>query len=62
MDDESGYNLQNKLSNEYGKGRVQYIRCDIMKEDQLFGAFNVVIDRHGYIDIVVNNAGLADTG
>lgn len=60
IDEESGNDLQELLCHEYGKGKMKYMKCDITKEDQLFGAFNAIADDHGHIDIVINNAGLVN--
>jgi 3-oxoacyl-[acyl-carrier protein] reductase len=37
------------------------IPCDVTDEDQVQGLFQGTVDRHGRIDVVVNNAGLGGT-
>jgi 3-oxoacyl-[acyl-carrier protein] reductase len=37
------------------------VPCDVTDEDQVRGLFAAAVDRHGRIDVVVNNAGLGGT-
>lgn len=39
---------------------MRFFKCDVTKAEELFGVFNKVKEDHEYIDIVVNNAGVAD--
>jgi citronellol/citronellal dehydrogenase len=38
-------------------GRVEALRCDIREEDQVDALVTAALDRHGQIDVLVNNAG-----
>jgi citronellol/citronellal dehydrogenase len=39
------------------EGRVEAIECDIREEDQVAALVDGVLERHGQIDVLVNNAG-----
>lgn len=51
--------MEKHLNTKYGDGKVKFYKCDVSIDDQLFGAFNKVLDSHGYIDVVVNNAAVS---
>jgi citronellol/citronellal dehydrogenase len=38
-------------------GRVEAVECDIRDEDQVAALVDGVLDRHGQVDVLVNNAG-----
>ena len=38
-------------------GRVEAVECDIREEDQVAALVDGVLERHGQIDVLVNNAG-----
>jgi 3-oxoacyl-[acyl-carrier protein] reductase len=44
------------------KGRVHAIVCDVRHADEIASAFDDVISTFGKVDIVVNNAGVSQTG
>lgn len=44
------------------KGRVQVVACDVRRADDIAAAFANVMDTFGKVDIVVNNAGVSQTG
>jgi 3-oxoacyl-[acyl-carrier protein] reductase len=48
------------LSAEFGAGRVSSLPCDVTDEAQV-GALLDVAERHGGVDVMVNNAGLGGT-
>ncbi|XP_038220799.1 15-hydroxyprostaglandin dehydrogenase [NAD(+)]-like [Zerene cesonia] len=48
------------LAGKHGRERIQFIKCDVSKEDQLLDAFEKVNNQFDYIDVIVNNAGIAD--
>ncbi|XP_052737557.1 15-hydroxyprostaglandin dehydrogenase [NAD(+)] [Bicyclus anynana] len=56
--DVTGVALQNNLNKKYGEKKVKYIKCDVSDDSQLFAAYDTVIKEHGYIDVVINNAGI----
>ncbi|MER7482516.1 SDR family oxidoreductase [Streptomyces sp. NPDC126510] len=50
-----------ELAAEFGADRVAALRCDVTDEDQVTALFEHAEERHGRLDIVVNNAGLGGT-
>ncbi|XP_023945716.2 15-hydroxyprostaglandin dehydrogenase [NAD(+)] [Bicyclus anynana] len=56
----TGAVLETEINNKHGKEIVRFYKCDVSKAEELYNVFNKVIEQHGYIDIVVNNAGTAD--
>ncbi|XP_045500087.1 15-hydroxyprostaglandin dehydrogenase [NAD(+)]-like [Colias croceus] len=60
INESAGNDLVHKLAGKYGKDKIQLIKCDVSKEDQLLGAFEKVTKEYDYIDVIVNNAGIAD--
>ncbi|WP_407548878.1 SDR family oxidoreductase [Streptomyces sp. Pv4-95] len=49
------------LADEFGARRVAALPCDVTDEEQVGALFDFVEQRHGRLDIVVNNAGLGGT-
>ncbi|MHC0429104.1 SDR family oxidoreductase [Streptomyces sp. O3] len=49
------------LAAAYGPGRVTALPCDVTDETQVAALFDHAEERHGRLDIVVNNAGLGGT-
>ncbi|XP_038215313.1 15-hydroxyprostaglandin dehydrogenase [NAD(+)]-like [Zerene cesonia] len=56
---DAGISLENKLNKKHGE-RAKFIECDVTKDGDLKTAFDEVIVENGYIDLVVNNAGIGD--
>lgn len=50
--------LQNELNEKYGANKVRFIKGDVTNEDHLMGAFDAILKDYGYVDVVVNNAGI----
>ncbi|MGW1768403.1 SDR family oxidoreductase [Streptomyces sp. NPDC002073] len=50
-----------RLTAEFGAGRVAALPCDVTEEDQVQALFDLAEHTHGRLDIVVNNAGLGGT-
>ncbi|MFF3756195.1 SDR family oxidoreductase [Streptomyces sp. NPDC002185] len=50
-----------ELVAEFGPDRVAALPCDVTDETQVAALFDLAVDRHGRLDIVVNNAGLGGT-
>lgn len=48
------------MNNSHGVDKVKFTKCDVTNDDELFRAFNDTREHYGYIDLVVNNAGLAN--
>ncbi|XP_028030418.1 15-hydroxyprostaglandin dehydrogenase [NAD(+)]-like [Bombyx mandarina] len=59
-DVEAGEMLQDKMMTEYANSKVKFIQCDVTVDEELFGAFDDVVKEIGYIDLVINNAGIAN--
>ncbi|QTZ90462.1 SDR family oxidoreductase [Streptomyces auratus] len=49
------------LAAEFGAGQVASLPCDVTDEDQVGALLTLAEERHGRLDIVVNNAGLGGT-
>ncbi|POX42200.1 short chain dehydrogenase [Streptomyces sp. Ru73] len=49
------------LAEEFGAGRVAALPCDVTDEDQVNALLDLAGERHGRLDVVVNNAGLGGT-
>ncbi|MFG2194056.1 SDR family oxidoreductase [Streptomyces sp. NPDC048639] len=49
------------LAEEFGADRVAGLPCDVTDEPQVGALFDLAEERHGRLDIVVNNAGLGGT-
>ncbi|XP_068629978.1 15-hydroxyprostaglandin dehydrogenase [NAD(+)]-like [Battus philenor] len=56
--DEAGIALQDELNSKHGNNKVSFIKCDVSNTEQLLSAFDKVKNEFGYIDVVVNNAGI----
>ncbi|MEU6379361.1 SDR family oxidoreductase [Streptomyces sp. NPDC046909] len=50
-----------ELADAFGADRVASLPCDVTDEDQVAALFDLAEERHGRLDIVVNNAGLGGT-
>ncbi|RNG03130.1 SDR family oxidoreductase [Streptomyces botrytidirepellens] len=49
------------LAEEFGADRVAGLTCDVTDEDAVAALFDLAEERHGGLDVVVNNAGLGGT-
>ncbi|WP_328686974.1 SDR family oxidoreductase [Streptomyces caniferus] len=49
------------LAEEFGAGKVASLPCDVTDENQVNALLDTAEERHGRLDIVVNNAGLGGT-
>ncbi|MEV0580567.1 MULTISPECIES: SDR family oxidoreductase [unclassified Streptomyces] len=49
------------LAEEFGADNVGALPCDVTDQDQVDALFALAAERHGGLDIVVNNAGLGGT-
>ncbi|KAJ8925797.1 hypothetical protein NQ315_009647 [Exocentrus adspersus] len=50
-----------KLNEKYGEDKALFQPCDVTKKEDLEKIFQCTKDRFGQLDIVVNNAGVADS-
>ncbi|CAG4908162.1 unnamed protein product [Colias eurytheme] len=57
IDVTAGKQLEQELNSKY-PGRVSFIKCDVTNDEELFAAYDQVLKQFGYIDLVINNAGL----
>ncbi|XP_023945717.2 15-hydroxyprostaglandin dehydrogenase [NAD(+)] [Bicyclus anynana] len=60
LEEKSGTALAEALAATYGKDKVEFFKCDVTKDDELFAAFEKTAKANGGLDIVVNNAGIAN--
>ncbi|XP_045500095.1 15-hydroxyprostaglandin dehydrogenase [NAD(+)]-like [Colias croceus] len=60
INENAANDLVKKLAGKHGKDRIQFIKCDVSKEDQLLDAFEKITKEFDYIDVIINNAGIAD--
>ncbi|GAA3967881.1 SDR family oxidoreductase [Streptomyces marokkonensis] len=49
------------LAEEFGADNVAGMPCDVTDEQQVDALFALAVERHGGLDVVVNNAGLGGT-
>ena len=51
--------LLQKLKNELGSlGELTVVKCDVAKADDVAAMFEVIKEKHGGVDVCINNAGL----
>ncbi|XP_047504852.1 15-hydroxyprostaglandin dehydrogenase [NAD(+)]-like [Pieris napi] len=55
----AGRQLEKELETKF-KGRVKFVKCDVRNDEELFDIYKTIIDDHGFIDVVINNAGIAN--
>ncbi|XP_050345171.1 15-hydroxyprostaglandin dehydrogenase [NAD(+)]-like [Nymphalis io] len=60
VEEEAGYSMEKQMTTFFGKEKVKFIKCDVTIDEQLLTAYQNTTSDYGYIDIVVNNAGVAD--
>ncbi|XP_015515940.2 peroxisomal hydratase-dehydrogenase-epimerase [Neodiprion lecontei] len=56
----NGDKVVSKLNEEFGKGKVIFIVCDVTKPEDLEAGFAKTVKEFGGLDIVINNAGIMD--
>ncbi|XP_045491564.1 15-hydroxyprostaglandin dehydrogenase [NAD(+)]-like [Colias croceus] len=57
IDVNAGKQLEQELNSKY-PGRVSFIKCDVTNDEELFAAYDQILKQFGYIDLVINNAGV----
>ncbi|XP_063829206.1 15-hydroxyprostaglandin dehydrogenase [NAD(+)]-like [Ostrinia nubilalis] len=57
ISEQTGKLFTDKLNKAY-PGKVIFLKCDVSNEESLTEAFNVVVDKFGTVDVVINNAGV----
>ncbi|XP_011499188.1 PREDICTED: 15-hydroxyprostaglandin dehydrogenase [NAD(+)]-like [Ceratosolen solmsi marchali] len=55
---EEGEKLYHSLASRHGKDKVIFCKCDVTDYPQFEESFKTTIATFGYIDIVINNAGI----
>ncbi|GBP31500.1 15-hydroxyprostaglandin dehydrogenase [Eumeta japonica] len=55
---DAGLALESELNTKHGEGKVKFIKCDVTDEDGLLSAYDEVAKAAGYVDVVINNAGI----
>lgn len=58
VDVSAGTALENEMNSKHGDNKVQFYECDVTNEELFLGIFKTVKDKNGYIDVVINNAGI----
>lgn len=57
LDVNNGKALETELASKHGMDKVFFYKCDVTSDD-LHSAYDSVLKKFGYIDVVVNNAGI----
>ncbi|OWR47236.1 putative alcohol dehydrogenase [Danaus plexippus plexippus] len=52
-----GQALEAELNSKYGINKVKFIKCDVAS-NELHAAFEEAVQLFGYLDVVINNAGI----
>uniref|UniRef100_A0A2H1WQ20 15-hydroxyprostaglandin dehydrogenase [NAD(+)] n=1 Tax=Spodoptera frugiperda TaxID=7108 RepID=A0A2H1WQ20_SPOFR len=60
IDKKTGNALQDELRQKYGKDKVKFVKCDVTDDGQFFKALEDAKKDNGYLDLLVNNAGVAE--
>ncbi|KAG6452918.1 15-hydroxyprostaglandin dehydrogenase [NAD(+)]-like isoform X1 [Manduca sexta] len=57
VDVSNGQALEREMTAKYGPGKIKFYKCDVTTND-LEAAYESILNEYGYIDVVVNNAGI----
>ncbi|XP_065883422.1 15-hydroxyprostaglandin dehydrogenase [NAD(+)]-like [Dysidea avara] len=60
IQEEAGQEACETLRKVYGKDKVTFYKCDVTSAENLRSVFEKIVAKFGKLDIVVNNAGVAD--
>ncbi|RUS72062.1 hypothetical protein EGW08_020177 [Elysia chlorotica] len=55
-----GLLIENELQKKYGKDKCMFMQCDVSSTENLKQSFSAAVSKFGHIDLIVNNAGIAD--
>lgn len=57
VNESEGKVLEKELNKKHGENKAKFLKCDITTSE-LDSAYEKVLSEFGYIDVVVNNAGI----
>ncbi|XP_038215719.1 15-hydroxyprostaglandin dehydrogenase [NAD(+)]-like [Zerene cesonia] len=57
INEELGEQLAKELNTQYGENKAKFYKCDVTT-DELDAAFDETVKTFGYLDVIVNNAGV----
>lgn len=60
VDEENGVRVANEIRND--GGRADFLKLDVSENDECLMAAKAVYERHGKLDVLVNNAGIGCVG
>ncbi|XP_052098207.1 15-hydroxyprostaglandin dehydrogenase [NAD(+)]-like [Mytilus californianus] len=60
VDVQQGKKTETELKKNFGDDNVQFLPCDVRKDQEFTDFFNRVIHKYNTVDIMVNNAGIMD--
>ncbi|BFZ01833.1 hypothetical protein BsWGS_04871 [Bradybaena similaris] len=55
-----GRSAESELQSKYGRDNVTFLHCDVTSDKSLNDSFKTAVAKFGRIDLMVNNAGIAD--
>ncbi|XP_076102326.1 15-hydroxyprostaglandin dehydrogenase [NAD(+)]-like [Mytilus galloprovincialis] len=58
VDVQQGKQTENELKKNFGDDNVQFLPCDVRKDEEFKDFFNRVVQKYNTVDIMVNNAGI----
>ncbi|KAK3756283.1 hypothetical protein RRG08_066399 [Elysia crispata] len=58
IDPTAGAATEQELAEKYGKDNVRFLQCDVTDGSKFEAAFQTGVDHLGYVDLMVNNAGI----
>ncbi|XP_071171439.1 15-hydroxyprostaglandin dehydrogenase [NAD(+)]-like isoform X2 [Mytilus edulis] len=58
VDVQQGKQTENELKKNFGDDNVQFLPCDVQKDEEFKDFFTRVIQKYNTVDIMVNNAGI----
>ena len=58
---ENGESVSAELQKKYGKNRATFVKADVRDEQQVVNAVRHAVLTYGGLDVLVNNAGIADS-
>lgn len=57
LDATKGIALEKELADKFGSHKIKFYKCDITT-DQLIEVYDEILSKQGYIDVVLNCAGI----